>query len=411
MYPKNISIADFSYDLPQAYIANYPLQERDSSKLLIYENGNISESIYRNLDEQIPENSFLVFNDTKVVEARLLFQKQTGGVIEIFCIEPPDLYPDITTAMLQKGKVIWNCLIGGASKWKHGIILEKKIQLKDSNLIIKASFLKRLQDSFQIELSWEPEEYCFAEVLHVAGAIPLPPYIKREAEESDTNRYQTIYANYDGSVAAPTAGLHFTDSLFEKFKRKNIQSGFVTLHVGAGTFKPVKSETLEEHDMHSEFIQVSRSFIENLIANLNNNIITVGTTSIRTIESLYWMGVKTNLNPDIASDELNLLQWEAYELETKKITKEAALNSLLLWMKKNELLHLFTKTQLLIAPGYQAKIPNALITNFHQPQSTLLLLIAALIGEDWKRTYQFAIDNNYRFLSYGDGNLLWIKKL
>ncbi len=410
MHPKNIAIADFSYDLPESFIANYPLEERDSSKLLIYKNGDISESIYRKLDEQIPENSFLIFNDTKVVEARLKFHKPTGGIIEIFCLEPPSIYPDITTAMLQKGKVIWNCLIGGASKWKRGMILEKKIQLANTELIIKAAFIERKQDGFEIEISWEPADCCFAEILHLAGAIPLPPYIKRDVEESDNNRYQTIYANYDGSVAAPTAGLHFTDSLFEKFKLKNIQSGFVTLHVGAGTFKPVKSETLDDHDMHSEFIQVSRNFIETLINNLNNTIITIGTTSIRTVESLYWMGVKTKIYPAIKMDELYLKQWDAYELESENILREEALNSLLSWMQLNDHTHLFSKTQLLIAPGYKAKIPNALITNFHQPQSTLLLLIASLIGQDWKKVYQFAIENNYRFLSYGDGNLMWIKK-
>jgi S-adenosylmethionine:tRNA ribosyltransferase-isomerase len=410
MHPKDISIADFSYQLPEEFIANYPLAERDSSKLLIYKNGAITESVYRDIDEQIPVDSFLIFNNTKVVEARLLFKKPTGGVIEIFCLEPPAIYPDITTAMLQKGKVIWNCLIGGASKWKHGVILEKKIELENSILTIQASFIERLNDSFQIELNWGTDEYCFAEVLHMAGAIPLPPYIKREAEDSDTIRYQTIYAHQDGSVAAPTAGLHFTESIFEKFRQKNISSNFVTLHVGAGTFKPVKSDTLEDHDMHSEFIEVGIYFIENLINNLDNTIIPIGTTSIRTLESLYWLGVKTHINPDIEADDLNLIQWEAYSLDAVNISKLDALTSLYEWMKKNKQTTLFTKTQLLIAPGYTPKIPDALITNFHQPQSTLLLLIAALIGDDWKSAYQFALENKYRFLSYGDGNLLWINK-
>ncbi len=410
MHPKNISITDYSYHLPEQFIANYPLTERDSSKLLIYKNGAIVESIYRNLDEHIPENSFLIFNDTKVVEARLLFQKPTGGVIEIFCLEPASIYPDITTAMMQKGMVIWKCLIGGASKWKHGVILKKEIQLEDSTFIVKASFIERAGDSFQIELSWDQDEYCFAEILHLAGLIPLPPYIKRKAEESDTKRYQTIYANYDGSVAAPTAGLHFTDSLFEKLKQKKISSNFVTLHVGAGTFKPVKADTLEEHDMHAEFIQVSRIFIENLIDNLNNPIITVGTTSIRTLESLYWLGVKTILDPNIDPTLLTIMQWDAYTLASNKVSKEDALNSLLHWMQKHEMNQLFSKTQLLIAPGYTVKIPDAIITNFHQPQSTLLLLIAALIGPNWKKVYDFALENNYRFLSYGDGNLFWINK-
>ncbi len=410
MHPKNISITEYSYHLPEQFIANYPLTERDSSKLLIYKNGEIAESIYRNIDEYIPENSFLIFNDTKVVEARLLFQKPTGGIIEIFCLEPASIYPDITTAMLQKGKVIWKCLIGGVSKWKQGIILEKEIQLADSTLILKASFIERTADSFQIELSWDHDEYCFAEILHLAGLIPLPPYIKRKAEESDTNRYQTIYANYDGSVAAPTAGLHFTDSIFEKLKQKNISSNFVTLHVGAGTFKPVKAETLEDHEMHAEFIQVSRIFIQQLIENLNNPIITVGTTSIRTLESLYWLGVKIFMDPNIDSASLNIMQWDAYTLEQYQVSKSDALNALLQWLQKHKMNQLYSKTQLLIAPGYQVKIPDAIITNFHQPQSTLLLLIAALIGPTWKNVYEFALENNYRFLSYGDGNLFWIDK-
>lgn len=408
MHPKNISITDYTYFLPEDRIARYPLKDRDSSKLLIYKDGLISESIYRNLAGHLPAGSLLVLNNTKVIEARLLFQKPTGGIIEIFCLEPPAVYPDITTAMLQKEKVTWLCLIGGASKWKHGQVLEKKIKHGEIVINLKASYIKKNQDSFLIELSWEPANLCFAEILHLAGVIPLPPYIKREVEESDRERYQTIYAHCDGSVAAPTAGLHFTDELFSKFKKKNIQIDFVTLHVGAGTFKPVKSETLELHEMHAEFIQVNKVFIEKLKANLNNNIIAVGTTSIRTLESLYWMGVKTKLNPSINHSSLSLLQWEAYELEGKNISKEEALQSLLDWMQNNKLTYLFTKTQLLIAPGYAVKIPDALITNFHQPQSTLLLLIDALIGDDWKKTYQYALENNFRFLSYGDGNLLWI---
>lgn len=410
MHPKNMSITDYSYHLPEQFIANYPLAERDSSKLLIYKNGEIVESIYRNLDAHIPENSFLIFNDTKVVEARLLFQKPTGGVIEIFCLEPASIYPDITTAMLQKGIVLWKCLIGGASKWNQGMILEKQIQLEDSTIIVKASFIERTADSFQIELSWDNNEYCFAEILHLAGLIPLPPYIKRKVEESDTKRYQTIYGHHDGSVAAPTAGLHFTDEIFEKLKQKNISSNFVTLHVGAGTFKPVKAEKLEDHDMHAEFIQVSRIFIQNLIDNFDKPIITVGTTSIRTLESLYWLGVKTIIDPNIDPTSLNIMQWDAYALESYNVRKEDALYSLLQWMQKHEMNQLFSKTQLLIAPGYKVKIPDAIITNFHQPQSTLLLLIAALIGPNWKNVYEFALENNYRFLSYGDGNLFWINK-
>lgn len=407
MHPKNLSIADYTYLLSEDKIANYPLAERDASKLLIYKEGNIAEDIYKNIASHIPGNSFLVFNNTRVVEARLLFQKPTGGVIEIFCLEPHEQYPDITTAMLQHGKVLWQCLVGGASKWKHGQILKKIITPDEKEIILEAVYKEKRADSFIIELSWTPENMSFAELLHYAGAIPLPPYIKRKAEISDTERYQTIYAHFDGSVAAPTAGLHFTDTIFKSLAKKNIQTGFVTLHVGAGTFKPVKSETLETHEMHAEFIDVSKEMIETILQNLDNPVIAVGTTSLRTIESLYWLGAKQSI---VNSRELaSLGQWDAYEMEAQTISANEALLSLLQWMKKNNTERLVIKTQIIIAPGYKLKIAKALITNFHQPQSTLLLLIAALIGDDWRKVYDYALQNNFRFLSYGDGCLLWPK--
>ena len=291
MNPKNLSIKDFTYDLPEDRIAKYPLPERDASKLLVFEDGKITEDIYKNLDRHLPSNSLLVFNDTRVIEARLLFQKSTGGIIEIFCLEPHEQYPDITTAMNQHGKVLWQCLIGGASKWKHGQILEKKIS-SSKEIILHAKYVEKKIDCFVIEFSWNDDSLNFAEILHHAGVIPLPPYIKRAAERSDEERYQTIYAHHEGSVAAPTAGLHFTEHVFKTLKSKNIKTDFVTLHVSAGTFKPVKSETIGEHEMHGEFINVSRKTIENIFQNLSENIIPVGTTSLRTIESLYWLGVK-----------------------------------------------------------------------------------------------------------------------
>ena len=414
MHPKNISIADYTYSLPENRIANYPLSERDVSKLLIYKEGNISEDVYKNIASHIPENSLLVFNNTKVVEARLLFQKPTGGVIEIFCLDPHEQYPDITTAMSQHGKVLWQCLVGGASKWKHGQVLKKIIAAYEKEIILEAVYKEKRTDSFIIELSWSPENMSFAELLHHAGAIPLPPYIKRKAEKSDNERYQTIYAQQDGSVAAPTAGLHFTNNIFKNLEEKNIQTDFVTLHVGAGTFKPVKSETLEDHEMHAEFIDVSKEMIENILQNLNNNIIAVGTTSLRTIESLYWLGVKTRIaelrsaiNGTEQSSVIQLSQWEAYDMIDQSIPANAALRSLLNWMEKNNTKRLVAKTQIIITPGYKLKIAKALITNFHQPQSTLLLLIAALIGNDWRKVYDYALQNNFRFLSYGDGCLLW----
>jgi S-adenosylmethionine:tRNA ribosyltransferase-isomerase len=407
--PKNISIKAYTYNLPEERIAKYPLTKRDASKLLIYQQGIIEENIYSNIATYIPANSLLIFNDTKVIEARLLFQKPTGGVVEIFCLAPHEQYTDINTAMMQKKKVQWQCLIGGASKWKQGQILKKKIKTGDKEIILQAIYVEKRFDCFVIELSWSPDNLSFAEVLHYAGDIPLPPYIKREVEESDAERYQTIYAHYDGSVAAPTAGLHFTKDIFEKLKTKNIQRDFVTLHVGAGTFKPVKSETMQEHKMHAEFIDISKETIKNVLQNLGNNIVAVGTTSLRTIESLYWLGIKTKLNPFLNLSSLNISQWEAYDLIEHEITVEVALQSLLAWMKKNTKERLITKTKILIASRYQAKIVKGLITNFHQPQSTLLLLVAAFIGEDWKRVYDYALKNNFRFLSYGDGSLLWRK--
>ncbi|HQZ74510.1 MAG TPA: S-adenosylmethionine:tRNA ribosyltransferase-isomerase [Chitinophagaceae bacterium] len=406
--PQNISIKDYTYALPEERIAKYPLAERDASKLLIYNDGALTEDIYRNITYHIPGHSLLLFNNTKVVEARLLFKKETGAVIEIFCLEPHEKYSDITTAMLQKTKVEWQCLVGGISKWKKGQVLEKKIKSGNNEIILRANYVEKRTDTFIIELSWSPGELSFAEVLHTAGAIPLPPYIKRSAEKSDTERYQTVYARYDGSVAAPTAGLHFTDHIFNKLQEKKIKTDFVTLHVGAGTFKPVKAETMQEHEMHAEWIDVSKSTIENILQNLDNNIIAVGTTSLRTIESLYWLGVKKS---QIKSQEPGeLLQWEAYGLAEKNIPVHDALQYLLEWMIDNKIERLITKTQILIAPGYQFKIIRGLITNFHQPQSTLLLLVAALIGKDWKSVYEYAFHNNFRFLSYGDGSLLWSKR-
>lgn len=407
MHPKDLLIKDYTYNLPEEKVARYPLAKRDASRLLIYEEGTIAEDKYINIAAHIPANSLLIFNNTKVVEARLLFQKPTGGFIEIFCLEPHEQYTDIATAMIQRKRVLWQCLIGGASKWKHGQVLEKKLNIGDKEIILHAVYLEKKLDYFIIELSWSPGDMSFAEVLHFAGAIPLPPYIKREAEETDAERYQTIYAQYHGSVAAPTAGLHFTEHIFEKLNEKKIKKDFVTLHVGAGTFKPVKSETMDKHEMHAEFIDVSKETIENIIQNLNNDIVAVGTTSLRTVESLYWMGLKTKLNPFLNLSSLKLSQWECYDLAEFNISVEDALQSLLEWMNKNKLGRLITTTQILIAPGYHLKIVKGLITNFHQPQSTLLLLVAAFIGEEWSKVYDYALKNDFRFLSYGDGSLLW----
>ncbi len=413
MHPKEIQIKDYSYFLPEEKIASYPLADRDASKLLIYKDGKITEDLYRNIDSHLPKNSLLVFNNTKVVEARLLFQKPTGGVVEIFCLEPHEQYNDITNAMSRKGNVLWKCLVGGASKWKRGQILEKRVAFQKRELVLYATYKEKRTDHFIIDLSWSPPDLTFAELLHHAGAIPLPPYIKRKPEATDTERYQTIYAEQNGSVAAPTAGLHFTGNIFDKLRKNNVQTDFVTLHVGAGTFKPVKTETIGEHEMHEEFIDVSKDVINNILQTLTGNIIAVGTTSLRTIESLYWIGAKLLMGKNQPADESpsqppELHQWEVYDKLIQDISPAAALQSLLDWMQKNERERLITKTKIIIAPGYKSKIIKGLITNFHQPDSTLLLLVAALIGNDWKQVYDYALENDFRFLSYGDGCLLWI---
>ncbi len=408
MNPKDLSIKDYTYDLPAERIAKYPMEERDASQLLIYQNGQIAEDTYQQLAEHIPANSFLIFNNTKVVAARLLFQKDNGSIIEIFCLEPDEKYPDITTAMLQKKKVLWKCLVGGAKKWKEGS-LTATYQKNDSTIIVTAYKHDRIGDSYIVELSWNVADMSFSEVLHVAGLVPLPPYLERLPEENDKERYQTIYAKHDGSVAAPTAGLHFTDALFDKLSAKSIHHSFVSLHVGAGTFKPVKTERMEDHEMHAEFIDVEKRLIERLRVELTGNIIPVGTTSLRTIESLYWMGVKTIQDPLLDPSNLFLSQWEPYELDSLQISAGDALAGLLTWMNYFQLSRLLTKTQIIIAPGYQFRIIKALVTNFHQPQSTLLLLVAALIGDDWKKVYAYALQHKFRFLSYGDGSLLWKK--
>ena len=435
MHPKDISIVDFTYDLPASKIASYPLEERDASKLLIVgapdgaagadaegatiANGatqTFSETTYFNLDQVLPSGTLLVHNDTKVVAARLFFEKENGSTIEIFCLEPADIYKDITTAMLTKKEVLWGCLIGGAKKWKEGSLHIKY----GNNHTLTATKHTTLADSFLIKFEWDNEAQSFAEVLEAAGNIPLPPYFNRAVEANDKERYQTVYAVAEGSVAAPTAGLHFTPRLFKKLTAKNITKAFVTLHVGAGTFKPVKAARMEEHEMHAEFIDVEKSFIEMLCDQFtagNQNIIAVGTTSLRTLESLYWMGAKIiaankshNSNANLSIENISVVQWDPYELmpQNELPSTAAALGALCNWMEQNNLSRLIAKTQIIIAPGYRFKIIDGLITNFHQPQSTLLLLVAAITNGNWKPMYDYALENDFRFLSYGDGCLIWL---
>ncbi|MBL7766905.1 MAG: S-adenosylmethionine:tRNA ribosyltransferase-isomerase [Chitinophagaceae bacterium] len=403
MHPKEIQIADYTYELPDDRIAKYPLADRDQSKLLAYKAGEIHEDNYANLTDHLPEHALLILNNTRVIPARLFFRNSTGALIEIFCLEPADKNMEPSTAMTQTGSVRWQCMIGRASKWK-----EKVLTYQTDELLLEAEIISRTSDAFVVELRWQPAEWSFAEILERIGKMPIPPYLKRESEDSDATRYQTTYAMHDGSVAAPTAGLHFTPALFDALRSKGIQQSFVTLHVGAGTFKPVKSETMEDHTMHAEWMDVSRETLMQMIEAMQAGrpIISVGTTSLRTLESLYWMGTKAIQHPDSTLEDLEIKQWEAYDLKST-LSALDALQALVSWMNQNSLNRILCKTQILIAPPYRLKIASALITNFHQPASTLLLLIASIVGSDWKTIYQYAMDHEFRFLSYGDGSLLW----
>jgi len=406
MHPKDLSILDFSYDLPDERIARYPVAERDLSKLLIYQSNNITTDVYRSLPDILPADTLLIFNNTKVVEARLYFHKPTGGAIEIFCLEPDDRYADVTTAMMEKQQVFWKCLVGGAKKWKDGN-LTLTFNWKNKEVTVLAEKSGFIQDAFIIRFEWNETDLSFADILHHAGNLPLPPYMDRDAEDADKERYQTVYAKHDGSVAAPTAGLHFTESLLTRLAEKNIRTEFVTLHVGAGTFKPVKASVMQDHEMHAEYIDVSIESIETIRKALSHNIITVGTTSLRTVESLYWLGKKIMDQPSIEVKDLIVEQWDAYDHTDSLPAADTALLALENYLRERKLYRLITKTRIIIAPGYSFKIMKALITNFHQPQSTLLLLVAAITGNDWKNIYQYALDHDFRFLSYGDGSLLW----
>lgn len=408
MIPGNISISAYQYHLPEELIARYPLEERDASRLLICKEGALGEDSYSNLHQFLAPGSLLVVNDTKVVAARILFQKPTGGVIEIFCLEPAGESKNVQLALMEKGSVDWKCLVGGASKWKKGQVLQKEIVAVDNRILLEARYLQKEDDAFVIKLSWSPETCTFAEILQSAGAIPLPPYLKRNAEAADAERYQTIFAHHNGSVAAPTAGLHFTGKVVDALKMNGIEFESVTLHVGAGTFLPVKSNTIGEHTMHAEWLHLSRSSIEKLIEK-TGHIAAVGTTSLRTLESLYHIGYKIFRNPGLEFQELQLSQWEAYEA-ANEISTTAALSAIINWLDKKKLSELIARTQLIIVPGYRFRLVDTLITNFHQPLSTLLLLVAAFIGEDWKKVYEYAVEKQFRFLSYGDGCLLFRNK-
>jgi S-adenosylmethionine:tRNA ribosyltransferase-isomerase len=403
--PRSLRIADYTYDLPDERIARYPLTVRDAAKLLIYEHGHIQEDVFRHIPIRLPEGSTLVLNTAKVVRARMHFQKPTGGAIEIFCLEPHAQYADISTAMARKREVYWNCLVGGAAKWKDGTTLT----LTTDTFILYADLQSRNNIDFTIRFHWSPEEHTWAEVMEAVGQVPLPPYLDREAETEDEQTYQTLFAEHEGSVAAPTASLHFTPGVIDSIAEMGVHTATVTLHVGAGTFRPFKGDIAGDHDMHGEWIEAKAETIEHL-GSTNDPIIAGGTTALRSLESLYWMGLKVAANPALELKELALSQWEVYDA-APVLTRKEAFQSLANWMKERNMKKLITRTRIMIAPGYQFQVVNALITNFHQPGSTLLLLIAAFIGEDWKRVYNYALQHNFRFLSYGDASLLWREKI
>jgi S-adenosylmethionine:tRNA ribosyltransferase-isomerase len=404
--PKNIQIASFNYNLPDERIAKYPLEQRDLSRLLVYKAGNIEESTYKNLPNYLPNDSLLIFNNTKVVEARMLFHTFTGAVIELFYLEAVSDTIDSAKAMGCKGTIDIKCYVGNAKRWKHGPLC-REVTWNGQTIEVIVSNKERVADYYHITLTWNPAEIVFAEILHAFGSIPLPPYLKRDTEASDLERYQTVFAKELGSVAAPTAGLHFTENIVEALNQKGIDTTQVTLHVGAGTFKPVKSDSIGEHEMHGEYLDVTVETIQKLKDSLDaKKIVTVGTTSMRTIESLYWLGRKVFVSPELAPEELIVGQWEPYEA-TELCSAKEALEALLTWLERNNRTSILSKTQIIIAPGYTFRIVDGLITNFHQPESTLLLLISALIGEDWKKVYDYALAIDFRFLSYGDGSLLW----
>ncbi len=403
MQVQNILIDEYNYDLPNEKIANYPLEKRDASKLLIYKNNCIENDVYKNIANYLPQNAMVVFNNTKVIQARILFTKDTGAIIEIFVLEP--FVMDIVQAMQATNMLQIKCFIGGASKWKKGIVLQKKLQINNETIQIDAKLVSKEEDFYVVQLQWNTN-HDFATIIEAAGKMPLPPYIKRDAEILDEKRYQTIYATFNGSVAAPTAGLHFTPFIMEQLLQKNIEKCFVTLHVGAGTFKPVTTSAIAAHTMHQEYIEVTQTLINKLLLH-QHNICAVGTTSVRTLESLYWLGVKVTQQPTIALSSLKILQWDAYQLPI--IDKKEALHNLYNYLQQQNIETFFTTTQLLIAPSYVFKIVNIMVTNFHQPKSTLLLLVAAATNGNWKKLYNHALHNDYRFLSYGDGSIIFIE--
>ena len=402
MNPKQISIKEYTYNLTNDKIAKYPLKKRDESKLLLYDNGEISEDIFKNISTHLQKNSLLVANNTKVIRARLEFFKTTGARIEVFCLEPNNP-ADYGLSFASNSSCEWHCIVGNLRKWKSGI-LTKDVLVKNTTTTLSIELLKTQTDSHIIKFYWDNSLLTFSDILENSGDIPIPPYLNRDAEKNDLKTYQTVYSKHKGSVAAPTAGLHFTDAVFSSLKEKNIKLHEVTLHVGAGTFKPVKAESIGEHEMHTEHFIITKDTIPPILDNLNN-ITAVGTTSVRTLESLYWLGVKIIEGSVKNESEIHLQQWEAYSL-TQNISVNDALTKVHELIIKSNNYQINASTGIMIAPGYKFRVVNQIITNFHQPNSTLLLLISAFVGNSWKTIYEYALNNNFRFLSYGDSCFL-----
>lgn len=396
-----IKIENYNYTLPGNKIAKFPLEKRDMSKLLFQAGNLIEEKRFTDLHQLLPKNSLLIFNETKVVKARLLFKKSTGAIIEIFCLEPVEPVNDFQLAYQQKSPVVWKCFIGNAKRWKNGK-LGMEFETNGEKVTLYAEKVKQLSEGFLVSFQWENDEITFSEIISNSGLVPIPPYLNRKAVEEDSTRYQTVYAQHKGSVAAPTAGLHFTKNIINKLKEAGIETNKLTLHVGAGTFKPVISHTIADHEMHTEKVIIGIKTLKHIRRKLNDPVIPVGTTSMRTLESLFWMAVKLNNG----NNKFVVEQWDPYEIIVDPdFDPEKALSLLISYLEENELDQIKGETRLMIAPGYSFRIASGLITNFHQPKSTLLLLVSALIGDSWKHAYDFALNNDFRFLSYGDSCL------
>ena len=400
---KQIRMEDYDYPLPDERIAKFPLAKRDESKLLLYRSGKIEESQFKHIADFMPADTLLVYNNTRVIQARLLFQKETGARIEVFCLEPYAPH-DYALVFQQTESCAWTCLIGNLKKWKEGS-LRRHIAIGEESVTLSAEKIASHGDTHEVRFSWDNARYTFADILDAAGVLPIPPYLHRETQKSDLQTYQTVYSKIKGSVAAPTAGLHFTPEVLAAIDAKGIGREEVTLHVGAGTFKPVKSETIEGHEMHTEFISVRRESIERLKSRLGH-IVAVGTTSVRTLESLYYIGVLLATHPEATSEELVVKQWMPYEAANNRLTADEALQNILDYLDRHQADKLVTATQIIIAPGYSFKLVKGIITNFHQPKSTLLLLISAFVKGDWKTIYDYALSHDFRFLSYGDSSYL-----